>query len=165
MGLSTTVEVQGIRETVRSLNKVEPGLRKAFTEQARVIADPAVQEARRGYNGLPLSGMARKWTDQRNGRKLFPYSQGRARAGVKVKVTAGRKDIAIISVVQANPAAAVYETAGRANENRLGRSLGYLARGRTRVIGPAVHRKRTPIAQQMERLVLDVVNRVNKELR
>lgn len=165
MGISTTVQVQGVREAVRSLNKVEPGLRKAFTEQAKVIAAPAVEEAKRGYDQVPLSGMARKWAMQSNGRKVFPYSVARAKSGVKVKVAAGRKDIAIISVAQTNPGAAVYETAGRKTDNRLGRSLGYLANGRTRVVGPAVYRKRTPIAQQMERLVLDVVARVNRELR
>ena len=165
MALSATVEVQGVREAVRSLNKVEPGLRKAFVEQATRIARPAIEEAQHGYRDVPLSGMTRKWKDQRNGRRLFPYSAARAKAGVKVKVAAGRKDVTIIAVAQINPAATIYETAGRATENRLGRSLGFLMKGRTRVIGPAVYRKRNAISDQMERLVLDAVARVNKELR
>ena len=40
MTANISVEVAGINEAIRSLNKIEPGLRKEFNNEARVIAQP-----------------------------------------------------------------------------------------------------------------------------
>ena len=165
MGVQARAEIQGVRDTIRNLNKVEPGLRKEFTAKATAIAAPAVREAQSGYDRLPLSGMARKWRYGSSGRVLFPYTVAKARRGVRVKVQAGRKDTAVIVVQQSNPGAAIYESAGRKTDNRLGRSLGFLAPGRTRVIGPAVYRKRPQVEDEMRRAVLDVMAKTERALR
>jgi len=152
-----------VRDAIRALNKLEPGLRKVFTAQAKEIAQPAISEAQAGYPDMPLSGMARNWSP--NGRRVFPYDRARARRGVKLKVDAGRNTVAVIQIQQTEPGAAVFESAGRKNPNALGAALGALAPGRTRVLGPAVFRKRNAIETKMLRLVLDTVDRVNRELR
>lgn len=163
MAASVRTEVVGVRDAVRALNKIEPGLRKQFTSEANRIAQPAIQEVQASYPDLPLSGMARTWNS--SGRRLFPYDVGRARRGVKLKVDAGRNAVAVIRIQQNDPGAAVFESAGRANANPLGASLGSLAPGRTRVLGPAVYRKRREVESEMSQLVLDTVRRVNAELR
>ena len=152
----------GLKEAIRSLNKIEPGLRKEFVAQATRIAQPAIQEAQRGYQREYLSGMARKWTQ--NGKKIFPFSVARAVSGVKLKVDASREATSLIYITQTNVAAAVFEAAGRANQNRLGDSLGQLRPGTTRVLGPAVFRKRGEIEKEMQSASQAVINRVEKEL-
>lgn len=162
MTASANVEIVGIRDAIRSLNKVEPGLRKEFAQQAAQIASPAIEEAQRGYVGLPLSGMAYRWSQE--GKKIFPYNPAKAARGVKLKLDAARNAVAVIVIQQTDVAAAVYEGAGRKNANNLGNSLGPLAPGRTRVLGPAVYRRRRQIEQEMTRAALDAVERVNREL-
>ena len=162
MSTKTTIEVTGLKEAIRSLNKVEPGLRKQFVQDATRIAQPAILEVQRGYTKVPLSGMARQW--QQNGKKIFPFSVARAISGVKLKVDASREATSLIYITQTNVAAAVFEAAGRANPNSLGDSLGDLRPGTTRILGPAVFRKRKEIEREMLKASMDAIARVQKEL-
>ena len=163
MTTNTSIQVVGVRDAIRSLNKVEPGLRKQFVQDANLIAQPAIQEVQRGYTKVPLSGMARKW-EQAN-KKIFPFSVARAVSGVKLKVDASREATSLIYITQTNVAAAVFEAAGRANPNSLGDSLGQLKPGHTRVLGPAVFRKRREIEREILKASMDAVSRVQKELK
>ena len=162
MSAGADIQMIGLKEAIRSLNKVEPGLRKQFTQDASRIAQPAIQEAQRGYQREYLSGMSRKW--QQNGKKIFPFSVARAVSGVKLKVDASREAVALIYITQTNAAAAVFESAGRKTANSLGDSLGRLRPGTTRVIGPAVYRKRSEIERELQRASQAVIRLVQKEL-
>lgn len=162
MTTNTTIEITGLKEAIRSLNKVEPGLRKQFVQDATRIAQPAIAEVQRGYTQVPLSGMARKW--QQNNKKIFPFSVARAISGVKLKVDASREAVSLIYITQTNVAAAVFEAAGRTNQNRLGDSLGQLRPGTTRVLGPAVYRKRGEIEREMLKASMDAIRLVQREL-
>ena len=163
MTTNTSLEVVGVRDAIRSLNKIEPGLRKQFTADATRIAQPAIQEVQKGYTQVPLSGMARKW-EQAN-KKIFPFSVAKAVAGVKLKVDASREATSLIYITQTNIAAAVFEAAGRANQNRLGDSLGQLRPNHTRILGPAVFRKRGEIERELLRATNEVKARVERELK
>ena len=163
MSASASIELTGLREAIRSLNKLEPGLRKEFVKEATAIAEPAIREVQAGYTAIPLSGMARNLTDK-TAKKIFPYSIPKAIKGVKLKVDASRTATSLIYITQTYVAAAVYEAAGRANRNSLGDSLGQIAPGRTRILGPAVFRKRRAIEREMEKASLAVIRRVEKEL-
>ena len=162
MTTNTTIEITGLKEAIRSLNKVEPGLRKQFVQDATRIAQPAIKEVQAGYTQVPLSGMARKW--QQNNKKIFPFSVARAISGVKLKVDASREAVSLIYITQTNVAAAVFEAAGRTNQNRLGDSLSQLRPGTTRILGPAVYRKRGEIEREMLKASMDAIKLVQKEL-
>lgn len=162
MPVNADMNLVGVRETIRALNKIEPGLRKQFVTDSKRIADPAIQEVRRGYNRVPLSGMARKWSQ--NGRQLFPFTVAKAQRGVQLKVNTDRRATAIISIVQKDQAAAIFETAGRGMPNPLERSLGDLQPGRTRVIGPAVYRSRRYFEPELRKSIARLTARVQKEL-
>jgi hypothetical protein len=161
------MEIVGAKDAIRSLNKIEPGLRKEFAAEATRIAQPAIQEAQSQYSriGVPLSGMSRNWTDSRTGRKLFPYSVPKALRGVKVKLQGDRRVTSVILIEQRDVATAVWETAGRKNPNRLGDQLGDLQPNRSRVLGPALFRKRNEVQGEMESAMLNVVRRVERELK
>ena len=170
MASNTRVEVLGAKEAVRSLNKLEPGLRKQFAVEAQSIAQPAIAEAQRRYayfawGSARLRGVAYNWTDSKSGRKLFPFDIAKANKGVKIKLEGDRRRTAVILLEQRDPATAVLESAGRANQNRLGDSLGSLSAGHTRVLGPALFSKREEVSSALEKQMLEVVNRVNQELK
>jgi hypothetical protein len=165
MPVSAKVEIVGAKDAIRSLNKIEPGLRKEFAAEATRIAQPAIVEAQGTYQriGMPLSGMSRNWTA--GNRKIFPYDVAKAVRGVKVKLQGDRRVTSVILIEQRDVATAVWETAGRANPNRLGDQLGQLSPGRSRVLGPALFRKRNEVQGEMEQAMLNVVRRVEKELK
>jgi hypothetical protein len=159
------MEIVGAKDAIRSLNKIEPGLRKEFAAEATRIAQPAIVEAQGTYQriGMPLSGMSRNWTA--GNRKIFPYDVAKAVRGVKVKLQGDRRVTSVILIEQRDVATAVWETAGRANPNRLGDQLGQLSPGRSRVLGPALFRRRAEVQGVMEQAMLNVVRRVEKELK
>jgi hypothetical protein len=159
---SARIEVVGAKDTLKALNKIDKELRKQFNADAKEVAKPAIEEAQRNYVQMPLSGMARKWNA--NGRQVFPYDRAKAVRGVKIKVDTSRKSSNAIAIQQTDPGTAIFESAGRKNENRLGTSLGPLAPGRTRVLGPSVLRKRGEVEKQMRELVLKASRRVQDEV-
>ena len=166
MTANISVEVAGINEAIRSLNKIEPGLRKEFNNKARVVAQPATDAVKNAYKFVPLSGMERKWAGPAvKGRRVFPFTIAKARKGVDVVFNTDRRSLGVFNIVQRDAGTAIFETAGRKNDNPLGDSLGRLSPGRTRLIGPVVYSKRRDIEQGIERLAIKIVNRVNKEFR
>jgi hypothetical protein len=162
MSVNTTIKVVGVKDTINGLRKIDPQLQKDFKAQATQIAQPAVQAGRDVYTALPLSGMKYKWT-QRD-RKLFPFTVTKAVNGVKMRFDTRRNAVGVILIEQKDPAAAIFETAGRANANRLSNSLGFVGPGRTRLIGPAVYKARRGVEQELKSAVMDAMRTVQREL-
>jgi hypothetical protein len=165
MPVSAKIEIVGAKDAIRSLNKIEPGLRKQFAADATRIAQPAISEAQRRYSsvGVPLSGMTRNWAS--NGRKIFPYNVSKASRGVKIKLQGDRRVTSVILIEQRDAATAVWETAGRKTDNRLGNALGFIKPSTSRVLGPSVFSRRNEISGEMEKAILEVTRRVEKELK
>ena len=164
MSVSTTITVVGVKDTINALKKIDPQLQKDFRAQANEIAAPAIKAAQDMYTQVPLSGMAYNWTSKGRDRKNFPFSVAKAKKGVQLRIDTRRGAVGVILIEQKDPAAAIFETAGRANANRLGDSLGFVGAGRTRFIGPAVYRARRGIEDKMKKMILDTAAVVRKEL-
>ena len=162
MPVSASVEVVGLKETINALRKIDPQLQKDFKAQATLIAQPAIQAGRDVYKELPLSGMKYKWT-QRD-RKLFPFTVTKAANGVRMRFDTRRNAVGVILIEQKDPAAAIFETAGRANANRLSNSLGFVGPGRTRLIGPAIYKARRGVEKELKSAVMDAMRTVQREL-
>jgi hypothetical protein len=163
MTASASIEIAGLKETIRSLNKVEPGLRKEFTANANQIAEPAIREVQNGYQRVYLSGMARNWSQ--GGNKKFPFTVSQAVKGVKLKVDASREAVSLIFITQINAGAAIWEIAGRKTSNSLGNNIGAVPKpNHSRNLGPSVFRKRREIERGLQRLSMDAIQRVQKEL-
>jgi len=162
MPATTTIEVVGVKDTINGLRKIDPQLQKDFKAQATQIAQPAINAGKAAYRDLPLSGMARKW--QQNNRRIFPFSVAKAANGVRMRFDTRRNAVGVILIEQKDVAAAVFETAGRANANKLGASLGFVGAGRTRLIGPAVYKARRGIEGEMKKMIADTMRLVQKEL-
>ena len=106
--------------------------------------------------------MAYKWNSR--GRQLFPFTVAKAKNGVKLRIDTRRNAVGVILIEQKDPATAIFETAGRANANRLGNSLGFVGAGRTRLIGPAVYKARRGVEAEMEKMILDTARTVRQAM-
>ena len=162
MPVSATVEMVGLKNTINALRKIDPQLQKDFKAQATQIAQPAISAAKAVYTQLPLSGMKYNWS-QRD-RKLFPFTVSKAKNGVRMRFDTRRNAVGVILIEQKDPAAAIFETAGRKNLNQLSNNLEPVSAGRTRLIGPAVYRSRRKIETEMVRMIKDTMRVVQKEL-
>lgn len=171
MSIGIKTEIVGAKEAVRSLNKIEPGLRKQFAQDATRIAQPAINEAQNRYNSIGwgqsrVRGVSRKWAGPAvNGRQVLPWNPAKAVRGVKIRLEGDRRKTAVILIEQRDAGTAILEAAGRANQNRLGNALGFIKPTTTRVLGPALYSKRRQVTDEMEKAMNEVVNRVQRELR
>ena len=172
MPVGATVQVVGLKQTINGLGKIDKQLQKDFKADATDIAQPAVIAAQNVYKmfavKLPLSGMKYKWQQQGRTRANFPFTVKKAVKGVNVKFDTRRGAVGVILIQQKDPAAAIFETAGRANANKLNTSLMFVnlpvSAGRTRLIGPAVYKARRGIEAEMLKMIKDTISTVQKEL-
>ena len=162
MSATTTIQVVGVKETINALKNIDPQLQKDFRTSATAIAQPAINAAKDVYTQVPLSGMAYKWASK--GRQLFPFSVTKAKSGVKLRIDTRRNAVGVILIEQKDPATAIFETAGRANSNRLGDQLGFVGAGRTRLIGPAVYKARKGIEAEMKKMILETAQTVRRAM-
>ena len=168
MPASTTIEVVGVKQTINSLRKIDPQLQKDFKADATSIAQPAVNAAKNVYTSVPLSGMKYKWQEQGRTRANFPFTVAKAVNGVKVRFDTRRGAVGVILIEQKDPAAAIFETAGRANANKLNTSLLFVglpvSPGRTRLIGPAVYKARRGIEAEMTKMIAKTMRDVQRDI-
>ena len=161
MPVSTTIEIVGVKQAINNLRKIDPQLQKDFNADATAIAQPAINAGKAVYKELPLSGRKYKWT-QRD-RKLFPFTTAKAVSGVRMRFDTRRNAVGVILIEQKDPAAAIFETAGRANANKLGNALGFVGAGRTRLLGPAIYKARRGIEAEMQKMILKTIRTVQKD--
>ena len=144
-----TVEVIGVKQMLQDLRQIDPEARKQFAKDAKQIASPIVVAAQAQYPQQTLSGMRYRW--MQNGRQLFPWDQRKARRGIQVKVDAGRKKDGVVTIIQKDPAAAIYDIAGRGKQNRLGDALTAFAGNPSRVMWPSAEAHITDVQAEMTR--------------
>ena len=164
MAASLTIEVDGVKEAVKYLNKVEPGFRKAYVANMKQVAQPMTDAMKSNYddNRFP-SGTKRNWSPE--GRQIFPLSAANASRGVSLRVN-NKKSGAAFSVMQKNPAAAIFDIAGRSNTNPLGTAFSTkFGRSASRVIWPVFETKISDISANVQEVVNDVMAEVNKNLK
>ena len=152
----------GVKDTIRSLSKIDRTVRRQFTKDAQNVVRPIVDQAVKEYPAEALSGMARAWAV--NGRQLFPYDRRRAIRGLKIKVDTRRGAGAALKIVQTNPAAAIFETAGKGTPNQLSTNLTRKFERASRLLWPISERKLPEVQNEVRALVINAMRLVQKEL-
>lgn len=170
MPVSAQVDMVGVKDAMRQLGQIDRELVKEFKAQAAEIAAPAIRAVQAEYRQVPLSGMERKWKDGR----IFPFNVARAQKGVRFRLDYRRKAIGILNIEQRDAGAAVFETAGRANDNKLATSLNNVAAQRfwqqvptvpTRLMGRAVFKAgREGVTDKLRTLILDVSRTIERRI-
>ena len=162
MSAKVDISVVGVKDTINKLRKLDPELQKQFKVDATAIAQPALNAAKAVYTQVPLSGMSRDWKQKKDGRKIKGFSVAKAKNGVQMKFDTRRNAVGVILIIQKDQAAAIFETAGRANRNSLSDNLSPVQAGRTRFIGPAVYRSRRGIEAAMKSTIAAAARTVER---
>lgn len=157
------IEVDGVKQTLRALNQIDPEQRKQFNRDARLIAKPIMDNAKQRYTRVPLSGFNRRWTV--GTREITPRTIGRYRSGVSFSVNTSKKRQSVFTVLQRNAAASVFDMAGRKQPNQLSRSLEAAGWGTaSRVMWPAAEAKAGDAIRELMDLVDKASRIVQREL-
>ena len=162
MSAKVDISVVGVKDTINKLRKLDPELQKQFKVDATAIAQPAINAAKAMYTRVPLSGMSRDWKQKKDGRKIKGFNVDKAKNGVQMKFDTRRNAVGVILIIQKDQAAAIFETAGRANRNSLSDNLSPVQAGRTRFIGPAVYRARRGIEAAMKSTIAAAARTVQR---
>lgn len=107
-----TIQVEGLRDALRELHKLDPKLKWKAVNALKAAGRPLLDEPRQNYpTRQPLSGWS---TRGRTG-----YNGAKAQAGLQVKVGGripkGSRVAPAITLVQKNAGAAIFDIAGMRN--------------------------------------------------
>ena len=160
--MTQRVEVIGAKEVLKALREIDPEARKQFGKDAKAIAQPIITEAQSKYPERALSGMRYRWLSR--GRQILPWDARKARRGVTVKVDAGRRSDGVVTIIQKDPAASIYDIAGRGTSNRLGDALTAFAGNPSRVMWPAAEGRLEDVVDEMRKALDAVAETINRKI-
>jgi len=153
-----TMQVQGLESTLKTLQKIQPEVKKQFFKDAKQIVKPAVEEAKGAYRSDYLSGMTRAWSP--GGRPIFPWNVGAAQKGVTVQTSLSKKQDAVLIFSQKDAGASIFDMAGKRTENRLGDALNAFQTP-SRVMWRAYEHHAGQIEGEMQKSVDEVMSRIS----
>ena len=162
-----SITVDGLESTLKVLQKIQPEVKKQFFKDAKKIVKVVVDDAKSLYpaedstrkNGGFPSGLSRAWAP--GGRPLFPYSQKKAVAGVKIETSLSKKKDAVLTIVNKDGAASVIDYAGTKTSNALGAALNGWA-SKPRVMWRAYENNQGAVEAEMSKSVDEVMARVSQ---
>ena len=166
MTVSTNIEMVGLKDTLKTLNKLDPALRRGITKEYKSIVAPVVNEAKANIPDMPLSGWQRSWTTK-SGFKMLPWDPNKAakqvKAGVsgkKVKVFQGRtSNLAVFFIRWSGMVDTVFDISSR---GAMGRNLGSKWGRPSRVMWPAYEKHKHEVEANVEGLALEAMKVVDR---
>jgi hypothetical protein len=166
--VTATIEIAGLKDALKTLNKIDKKLRTQITRDYRDIAKPVINDANDLIpSGVPLSGMARNWTTK-SGFKMLPWEPGRKqKIAAKINTRAIREyagrttNVGTFSIVYQSATGTMFDMSA---EGRLGAELTARYGSRSRVMWKAWQQNENTVNAEMEKLVKHVMDLTNKEL-
>jgi len=158
--MARTPEIEGVKDTIKALRRIDPELRKEFNAKYKDAVSPMTNAAKAIYDDQRFpSGTKRTWAP--GGRKIFPLTAAKAKTGVKPKINTSYRGGTALYVMQANPAAAVFDIAGIGNG--LGSAFSAkFGRDPSRVMWPVAERHEKQVKKNVEELVKETTKTVQK---
>ena len=158
--MAKTSEITGVKETIKALRRIDPELRKEFNTNYGRAVSPMTNAAKALYDDQRFpSGTKRTWAP--GGRKIFPLTAAKAKTGVKPKINTSYRGGTALYVMQANPAAAVFDIAGRSTGLGAAFSAKF-GREPSRVMWPVAERHEKQVKKNVEELVKETTKTVQK---
>jgi hypothetical protein len=169
--MSTSVQVLGLKEALKELNRINPSLRREITRDFKKIVEPVITQAETMLpSGAPLSGMARPWTgnsgvdimswlDDRVKKNLKAFTSGKA---VRDAPSGFRQNLGIFGIRWAGPQATIFDMAA---EGTLGTNLTNTYGQPSRVLYKAYNAASTDVNRQVTDLVNKVMESTNNAMR
>lgn len=166
MSAGITIRIENVPATLRTLNKIDPDLRKKVPDEIKSYAQPLVADVKAALpSSAPLSG----WN-----RGRFKYSAAKARSGVKLQFKGTRPRNApanawpVLRLKSTNAAAAVFDIAGRKSSGRTRAGTKMISQldssyGRaSRTIWPAVEKHVKDIENGIEEIFKKYAETISK---
>jgi len=160
-----TMRVDGVREVLVALNKVDPKARRQFTKDAAALAAPMIARARAAFpTSPPLSGMARgrlRWSPNVQKKVKFQVSTKKPRSK-NVGMYPAQELHTVFRLVQQDGAGQLYDMgANDHTANGFVRNLGGTA---SRVMWPAVNATRAQLEHDLSALLETIMDDTTREL-
>lgn len=154
----TTIRVDGVKQTIKTLGYIDPELKKAFFKNVREILKPIVTDAKSRYKSETFpSGTKRNWAPK--GREIFPLDSQASANGVGVQTRATKRNTSTISVVQRGAGASVFEFA---QSGGLGAAFNAKNGSPARVMWKAATTNTEQVTQNLEQYVRGVMDDLNR---
>jgi hypothetical protein len=167
MSFEANIEVAGIKDALKTLNRIDKSLRREITKDYKRLTQNVVDDAYQAIPlGPPVRGMARRWK-VRSGAELLPWGQFNQKVIAKintkrVKEYAGQNvNLATFVVRWENPDAALFDFL---STGRLGKQLDIKFGQPSRVIWKSWERNKDDVNARMTELVKRVMDATSKEL-
>ncbi len=170
MPVNPNMEILGVKEALRELNKISPKYRREVTKEFKDIVDPVISQAKNAnMEQLALSGFKRDWTT-RSGYKMFPLNYARLQqfvvagtSGKKPKEFMGQMRNATVFFVRwKSPQATLLEMAEKGS---LGENMSRKHGPRGRVLWRAWEQNEKEVNQRVAALVTKVMDAVNQRMK
>lgn len=166
--VTATIEIAGLKDALKTLNKIDKKLRVEITREYRSIAKPVITDATNLIpTNVPLSGMARNWTTK-SGFKMLPWEPGhKQKIAAKINTRAikeygGRTtNVGTFSIVYQSATGTMFDMSA---QGRLGAALTARYGSRSRVMWKAWQQNESTVNSEMEKLVKRVMDLTSKEL-
>jgi len=165
--VSTNIEVVGIKDALKTLNKIDKSLRREITKDYKKIVQPVIDDANKLVpTSAPLSGMARNW-ETRSGFKMLPWIPGfkqkiQAKINTRaIKEFGGNKVNVGTFIIQWQGATATMFDTSMAG--RLGAKLSQRYGRSSRVMWKAYEQRQDDVMSEMEQLVKRIMDEANRE--
>ena len=167
MAVSTSIEVVGLKDALKTLNKIDKSLRREITKDYKRIVQPVIDDANKVVPaGVPLSGMARNWSTK-SGFKMLPWMPGMKQ---KIAAKINTRNIKEYGGNKSNVGTFLIQWKGATGtmfdmsmEGALGRQLTARYGSRSRVMWKAYTQRETDVMSEMEQLVKRVMDEANRE--
>ena len=175
MAVETNVQIYGIKNALKELNKIDKSLRREITKDYKQIVSSVITDAKQAVpSAAPLSGMNRRWKTK-SGYDIIPeggWNGAQAQKFIvakistrKVKEFNGDKvNVGTFRLVWAGLANQVFDISGRSASNALARALSARWGRASRLIWPAYEKNKSQVDDEMLKLCERVMNEVNRNL-
>ena len=177
---SPTLEVVGVKEALRELNKIDKKARRQLTKDYAEIVAPVVNEARAlTPQQAPLSGMAYTWKGRgaKQTKPIFPYNGNATDRAIKPFVS-GKKprqfggfvsNLATFGVRWSSSDAIVVEMSGKgpvptAKGKQMVRELSQRYGEPGRFLWKAYLKHEADVIRNVDRLIKDLMRRIQRDI-
>jgi hypothetical protein len=166
--VDTKVEIYGLKNALKELNKVDKVLRREITKDYKRVTLSLIQDAESAIPlNYPLSGWARTWTPTKGSYQILPWPESHSiKASINtknIKEFAGQKvNLSTFVVKWTGGAAQVFDFA---DSGAMGAALSSKYGSPSRVMWPAYEKNKTELDIEMGIIVDKVANKMSQNLK
>lgn len=166
-----SIEVKGVTEAIRTLNKVEPGLRSKMVKEIRKVAQPVADAINAAIPvAAPLSGMDHAGRTGWQKRRKVAVNVSARKPRRRLNQPPGVSTVGVVRVETKDPATAMADMAGKSKTSR---ALAGMARPNfaealggtpSRYMWPTAEKTIPTVEKEVEKIVKAIQFEANKEL-